>query len=506
MLSCRIAEATNCAGGLSNERRIEPHRVAVMRDLDHGIFRAYDIRGTAPGQLDAAAAREIGNRFANWLLAEGATAVAVGRDPRSTSPNLHEAAIEGILAAGLNVHVAGLAPTPVVTWAASEMGPRTAALIVTASHNPPEFNGFKLIGPESRPLLPEDIQAVAYASGTASPARGSCLPLDANNQWLEMIAARFGGTADGLHVAIDPGNGATSPTGGPALQAAGARVSAINAVARPDAPNHLADPQDAETMRPLARLVAVQRADLGIAWDGDGDRIGTVDHLGRRPEADWIAAVLARPHLARNRGALILVDAKSSTSIAEDIAARGGEPLTARTGYSFFRRRMRDEGIQFGGEASGHVMFGPEYAPNEPYPFLDDGVYAACALLRHLARSGSSLHQELAQIRPRPISPELRLPCPDARKAAVAASIGDRFAAKHQVVREDGARILFTDGWAHARASNTAPALSLRFEADDESAYRQIAEQLAEALTAHPEVAGTDQLAQPPALGPQSLL
>ena len=477
-----------------------------MRDLDPAIFRAYDIRGTAPGQLDAAAAREIGNRFANWLLREGANAISAGHDPRSTSPALYEAAIEGIRAAGLDVHAAGLAPTPVVTWAASEISPRAAALIVTASHNPPEFNGFKLIAPGARPLLPDDIQAVVRAGETASPARGRRLPLDATGRWLEMIAARFGGAADGLHVAIDPGNGATSPTGGPALQAAGARVSAINSVPRPDAPNHLADPQDAESMRPLARLVAAQRADLGIAWDGDGDRIGAVDHLGRRPEADWIAAVLARPHLANNRGARILIDAKSSTSIAEDIAAQGGEPLTARTGYSFFRRRMRDERIQFGGETSGHVMFGPEYAPNEPYPFLDDGVYAACALLRHLARSGRSLHQELAQIRPRPISPELRLPCPDPRKAAVAAAIGDRFAAKNKVIREDGARIIFPDGWAHARASNTAPALSLRFEADDEPAYRRIAEQLAEALSAHPDVAGTGQLAQAPALGPQPLL
>ena len=275
---------------------------------------------------------------------------------------------------------------------------------------------------------------------------------------------------------------------------------------RPDAPNHVADPQDAETMRPLARLVAAQRAELGIAWDGDGDRIGAVDHLGRRPEADWLAAVLARPHLDANPGARILIDAKSSTSIAEDIAARGGRAVTAPTGYSFFRRRMRDEGIQFGGETSGHLMFGPEYAPGEPYPFLDDGAYAACALLRHLAGRGRSLHEELAGIRARPISPELRLPCPDARKAAVAAAIGDRFEPSQRVLREDGARILFADGWAHARASNTAPALSLRFEADDEPAYRRISEQLAAALAAHPEVAGAEQLAEPPAIGPQPLV
>lgn len=477
-----------------------------MSGPDPEIFRAYDIRGTAPGQLDAEIARRIGNRFAVWLQREGGDAVVAARDPRSTSPPLYEAAIEGILAAGLDVHAAGLAPTPVATWTAWKIGPRTAALIVTASHNPPQFNGFKLIGPDARPLLPEDIQAVARAQETESPSRGRAGTVDAIGGWLEMIAARFGGAADGIRVAVDPGNGAASTTGAAALQAAGASVAAINSVPRPDAPNHVADPQDAETMRPLARLVAAQRAELGIAWDGDGDRIGAVDHLGRRPEADWLAAVLARPHLDANPGARILIDAKSSTSIAEDIAARGGRAVTAPTGYSFFRRRMRDEGIQFGGETSGHLMFGPEYAPGEPYPFLDDGAYAACALLRHLAGRGRSLHEELAGIRARPISPELRLPCPDARKAAVAAAIGDRFEPSQRVLREDGARILFADGWAHARASNTAPALSLRFEADDEPAYRRISEQLAAALAAHPEVSGAEQLAEPPAIGPQPLV
>ena len=476
-----------------------------MPPPDPEIFSAYDIRGTAPGQLDAAIAQRIGNRFAAWLQHEGGDAVVVGHDPRSTSPELYEAVIEGILAAGLDVYAAGLAPTPVATWAAWTIGPRAAALIVTASHNPPQFNGFKLIGPDARPLLPEDIQAVARAEEITSPSRGRRTVVDAIGRWLDLIAARFGGTADGVHVAIDPGNGAASVTGAAALQAVDARVSTINSVPRPDAPNHVADPQDAETMRPLARLVAAQRAALGIAWDGDGDRIGALDHLGRRPEADWLAAVLARPHLAANPGARILIDAKSSTSVAEDIAARGGRAVTAPTGYSFFRRRMRDEGIQFGGETSGHLMFGPEYAPGEPYPFLDDGVYAACALLRHLARSQRSLHDELAGIRPRPISPELRLPCPDARKAAVAAAIGDHFEPAHQVLREDGARILFPDGWAHARASNTAPALSLRFEADNAPAYTRIAEQLTAALAAHPEVASTEQLTQPPALGPQLL-
>ena len=469
------------------------------------IVRAYDIRGTVPDQIDEAVARAIGRRFGAWLRDRGADAVVVARDPRGSSPALCAAAVESIRAAGVRVHAAGLAPTPVAAWAAAQLGRGTAAMVVTASHNPPQFNGFKLVGPDAEPLLPDDIRAVARGCAAGSAGGGAVGEIDAVGRWLEMAAARFGGSAAGLRIAVDPGNGATAVTGPAALRAAGASVHAINAVPRPDAPNHVADPQDVDTLRPLARLVRAQRLDLGIAWDGDGDRIGALDHLGRRYEADWLAAVLARPHLARNPGARILLDAKSSASVFEDIAARGGNPVTARTGYSFFRRRMRGEGIQFGGETSGHLMFGPRYAAGEPYPYLDDGAYAALALARFLAAAGAGLAGQMAEIRPRPISPELRLPCPDERKAAIASAIGDFFEPQREVIREDGARIIFPDGWAHARPSNTAPALSLRLEADDEAAYARIAEQLREALAAHPEVEEANQLASPPTVGPQRL-
>ena len=468
------------------------------------IVRAYDIRGTVPDQLSEAVARAVGNRFGAWLRDRGADGAVVARDPRGSSPALCAAAVEGLRAAGMRVHTAGLAPTPVAAWAAAQLGRGTAAMVVTASHNPPRFNGFKLVGPDAEPLLPEDIQAVARGRAAGSPEVGAVGEIDAVGRWLEMAASRFCGSAAGLRIAVDPGNGAASITGPAALRAAGASVHAINAVPRPDAPNHVADPQDAGTLRPLARLVRAQRLDLGIAWDGDGDRIGVLDHLGRRYEADWLAAVLARPHLARNPGARILLDAKSSASVFENIAAHGGSPVTARTGYSFFRRRMRGEDIQFGGETSGHVMFGPRYAAGEPYPYLDDGVYAALALARFLA-AGAGLAEQMSEIRPRPISPELRLPCPDERKAAIASAIGDAFEPEHEVIREDGARIIFPDGWAHARPSNTAPALSIRLEADDEAAYARIAEQLSEALEAHPEVGEADQLASPPVVGPQPL-
>ena len=473
------------------------------------IIRAYDIRGLVPVEIDETVAQRIGFAFGRWLQQQGATSAVVGHDTRASSPNLYAAAIDGLLSAGLDVDAAGLAPTPVVGWTIDRLG-AGGGLVVTASHNPPQFNGFKLIGSEASPLLPDEIAAVAHLVEAdlpaLTPARGKRTEIDAVAPYLDLLAQRFN-HAGGLRVGVDPGNGATCLNGPRALQSAGASVHVLHGVPRAGAPNHNADPQDPETMRQLARAVRTLGLDCGIAWDGDGDRIGVLDHLGRRYEADWLTAVLARPLLDLQAGAPILLDRKTSTSAAEYITAHGGRPLFERTGYSFVRRRMRAEQIAFAGETSGHIIFGPDYRPGEHYPWLDDGVYAACALADLLARSGRSLAEHFAEIRPRPISPELRLPCADIRKAAIAQAIGDHFAEQPgtEIDRSDGSRISFANGWAHARPSNTAPVLSLRFETDDEATYQQIAEQLLAILARYPEVEETERLSAPPIVGPQWL-
>ena len=477
--------------------------------LPRQIFRAYDIRGLAPAEIDPSVAQRIGAAFGGWLSQQGATAAAIGHDTRATSPALYEAAIDGLRRAGLHVHAAGLAPTPVVGWTIDRLK-ADGGLMVTASHNPPEFNGFKLLGAEAAPLLPDEIAAVAYLAEASAPsppsAPGKRTEIDAVTPYLDLLARRFNQAA-GLRIGVDPGNGATCLTGPAALQTAGATVHALHSIPRPGAPNHNADPQDPDTMRSLARAVRTLGLDCGIAWDGDGDRIGILDHRGRRYEADWLTALLARPLLDRQPRSPILLDRKTSTSAAEYITAHGGRPLFERTGYSFVRRRMRAERIAFAGETSGHIMFGPDYRPNEHYPWLDDGVYAACALTDLLARSERSLAGHFSEFRSRPISPELRLPCPDDRKTAIAQAIGDHFETHQhtQVERADGARISFPGGWAHARPSNTAPVLSLRFETDDETTYQQIAEQLHEALSQHKEVRELEHLTAPPTIGPQRI-
>jgi len=473
--------------------------------LPSEIVRAYDIRGTTPDQIDAEVARRIGNGFAQWLLDRGATAMIVGHDTRDSSPELYEAVIEGALRAGIDAHAAGIAPTPVIGWAVDREG-LGGGLVVTASHNPPEYNGFKLLADGAQPLLPEEIQHVVRHAPAVAASRGARREYDAIEPYLSLLQQRFADSGSSA-VAIDPGNGATALTAAQALIDAGAQVHAIRSTARPPG-DIAADPQNPETMRELARVARAIGADLGIAWDGDGDRIGVLDHLGRRYEADWLTAMLARPLLARRPGSEVLLDMKTSSSAIEDIRRHGGHPLTAKTGYSFFRRMMREQQIAFGGETSGHIMFGPEYRAGEDAPWIDDGVYAACALVAYLSHRGRTLTEEMSEIEPRPISPELRLPCPDRDKAHVARALGDWFAERNpraEIDRSDGARVHLPDGWLHARASNTAPALSLRFEGQSEPGYRRLAEQLEHALSGHPQVGGVEQLQRPPTIGPQTL-
>ena len=553
--------------------------------------RAYDIRGLAPEEIGVEQAAWVGRGFAAWLEAVGASSVGgdgrgglvvgVGHDARGTSGMLYEAVIEGLTGAGVGVVGLGLCPTPVVGWAVDRLG-LGGGLVVTASHNPPEYNGFKLLGPGAVPLLSEEIAAVARGGGgsgargarggggsgareawgdsggsgareawgdsggsgaggargssassgargarsdsggsgaregrgssassggrgggVSSFARGRRWERDVAGDYLGMLAGRFART--GLRVAVDPGNGVVSRTGPAALAAVAEGVHAIHHTVMARGA-HVADPQEPSTMVDLARAVTTLGLDLGIAWDADGDRIGVVDHRGYRYEADWLAALLARGLLERRPGAAVLLDAKASRSAVEDVRAHGGDARVAPTGYPLFRRRMRAEGIAFGGETSGHIMFGPEYLGGEHYPWLDDGVYAACALVGWLERSGQSLAEAASSIRVRPASPELRLPCADEEKAGVAAAIGD-FHAKRlgagAVERSDGARIDYGDGWAHARPSNTAPVLSLRFEADTEEAYERIGELLLASLEGHPGVGGREQIGAAALMGPQ---
>lgn len=455
--------------------------------LSAGMFRAYDIRGVVGEEVNPTSGRLIGAAYATLLRRSyGVERMVVGRDNRPSSEELRDAFVAGALAAGVSVVDVGVAPSPLGYYAAATWGIDGGA-VVTASHSPTHMNGFKLLERGGAPLSPEEIQEV-YTLAVASDfeaGTGVVETRDAREEYLAMLAGRFE-LARPLRVVADPGNGVATLTGPEALRRIGCAVEVMHGESDGTFPSHMPNPQDASTMVELQARVRATGADMGVAWDGDGDRVGFVDETGVRPEADAILAVFAREALRRRPGASILMDVKTSLSAVRDVEAHGGRPVIGRTGHSFGKRAMREGDYAFGGEASGHFFF----ADNHNF---DDGVYGACLMAWILAREPRPLSAVFAGIPQFVSSPEIAMPCPDAAKFGVAAAVGRAFAARYEVSTLDGARITFPDagegdGWALVRASNTGPTLSVRFEASNPARFAQIRDAVLAELARHPEV------------------
>ena len=475
------------------------------------IFRAYDIRGRALGEdapLTAPLAEAIGRAYGTMLRRDStATQCLIGGDHRVTTPALRTALIEGLRGAGIDVLDIGLAASPLAYWAAAqrcEAGLPTAAAVVTASHNPPDQNGIKLVWPSTLPLLPDQIRGVAelieggdFDSGAAAIRDWDPIP-----EYLADLTNLAGNreAEASLTLVADPGNGVAALTGPAALGAAGARVHVINAELS-SAPEHTADPQHAENMQQLQRAVLERSADLGIAWDGDGDRLGVVDARGRRATPDRILALLARAHLERHPGAPIHVDVKVSQAVIEDIRSRGGRPVLGPVGHSLGKHAMQAAGIDFGGEASSHYF----QRVASPAHLTDDAVRAACQVVqicsRGLAGGTATLEQQLDEIPTWRTSPEVQLPRPDATKFSITAEVAEALGRDYPIVTIDGARAdcsrIEPGAWALVRASNTTPNLTVRVEARTDAGYERVRAMLCKTLSA----AGVDPApldAQPP--------
>ena len=464
------------------------------------IFRAYDIRGRASGRdalLTPELAAAIGRKFAETLHKESASPrCVVAGDQRDSTPALSAALIDGLRAAGVDILDIGLAPSPLAYWAAAQAGAErpTAAAIVTASHNPPDQNGVKLVHPSTLPLRPEEIQALGHRIETGnqgdSTSRGALQEWDPTPQYLTSLAAA-GENLDGLQIVADPGNGAAAVTGPPALAAIGGQVKTINGDLRA-APAHPADPQHAANVEQLRAAVRNSGAALGLAWDGDGDRLGVVDARGLRAEPDRVMALLARDHLAARPGASIHVDVKTSQAVIEDIRAHGGQPRIGPVGHSLAKHAMQAQGIDFGGEPSCHYY----ERVAAPAHITDDAVRAACQVARICARGLAgrtpTLEQQLDAIPSWRASPEVQLPCADEEKFAAAAQAAQAFAQRVPIIAIDGARADYSHiepgAWALVRASNTTPVLTVRFEARTDEAYTQVREEVRAVL----EEAGVD--------------
>jgi phosphomannomutase len=433
------------------------------------ILREYDVRGVVGETLSASDARALGRAFAAVVDEAGGKRVAVGRDGRVSSPELESALIDGLLSGGIDVLRIGLGPTPMLYFAVNTQGV-DGGIMVTGSHNPANYNGFKLMLGK-KPFFGGDIQRLGRIA--AAPPTAPSRPAKVEERVvLETYVSRLLADYDGvraLSVAWDAGNGAT----GEAVQRLTAQLPGrhvlLNEVIDGRFPAHHPDPTEAKNLVQLQETVLAQRCDLGIAFDGDGDRIGVVDEKGRILWGDQFMVVLASDVIRQRPGATIIADVKASQVLFDEIARMGGTPLMWRTGHSLIKTKMAETGAPLAGEMSGHIFYADRY-----YGF-DDALYAAVRLLSILALGGESLAQRRDRLPPVVNTPELRFPCDESRKFAVIDEVRARLRrAGADVADIDGVRVKTEDGWWLLRASNTQAVLVARAEARDETSLERL--------------------------------
>ncbi|MBE7217968.1 MAG: phosphomannomutase/phosphoglucomutase [Caulobacteraceae bacterium] len=417
--------------------------------------RAFDIRGVVGRDLDAEDARLLGGAYAEEAYARGLSRIAVARDGRLSSPELEAALVEGLAAGGLEVTRLGIGPTPMLAFATQALA-FDGGVMVTASHNPPSHNGFKLFLGGER-LSGAALQALARRAPRHAPG-GSVGEGSALAAYVAHLRAGSG-TLPALRVAWDVGNGAA----GAAVRALVAQLPGEHVVlhAEPDGrfPNHHPDPAVAANLADLQAAVVAHGCDLGLAFDGDGDRLGAVDATGAILWADQLLLLLAADVLRDQPGAAVVGDVKCSDALFEGVRALGGRAALAASGYVKVREALVREGASIAGELSGHVFYADLFGGG------DDALYAAVRVLKALGRAGETLAAFRARL-PRYVStPELRIPCPESRKAAVVEEVAARLAARGvRPVRVDGVRVSGSDGWWLLRASNTESCVTGRFD------------------------------------------
>jgi len=427
--------------------------------FDPSILREYDIRGIVGETLSEADARALGQAFGTIVQQRGGQSVCVGRDGRLSSPSLEAALIEGLVASGVDVVRIGLGPTPMLYYAVHQMA-AGGGIMVTGSHNPPDHNGFKMMVGQTS-FFGEDIQMLGrmVAQSEFSEGDGTVVGNHIEPTYIDRLLQNF--EAQPCNIAWDAGNGAL----GDVLTKVCARLPGRHDVLNGDIdgtfPNHHPDPTDPETLHQLRAHVLENKLDMGIAFDGDGDRIGAMDGSGEIIWGDQILSLLAAEVLREVPGSTIIADVKASQALFDTIASLGGDPLMWKTGHSLIKSKMAESGAPLAGEMSGHIFFKHGY-----YGF-DDALYAALKLIEAIQHSGKSL-EALRKGLPQLVNtPELRFPCDPARKFMVAGEIKARLAeaATGADVNDiDGVRVTNEDGWWLVRASNTQDVLVARCE------------------------------------------
>jgi len=438
------------------------------------IYREYDIRGVAGKDFDESFVEALGRAYGSKLKRRNITRAAVGRDCRMTSPTYHKILKAAIRSTGVDVVDIGMCPTPLMYFSVFHLD-LMGGIHVTGSHNPPDQNGFKIVVGKST-IHGAEIQELREMIDRGQGDRGNgaeeAYPIIPAYQGY--LQEQFGRCGKGLRVVVDSGNGTAGPVAPAIYRAMDCEV--IELYSEPDGrfPNHHPDPTVPENVRELIATVAERDADLGIAFDGDSDRIGAVDETGRVIWGDELLVIFSREILREHPGATIISEVKASQRLFDDVASHGGKPLMWKVGHSLLKAKMRETGALLGGEMSGHLFFADRYFG------YDDAIYAGARLIETVAKSGESLSMMLSDLPQSVFTPEIRVDCPDEIKFKIATMARDRFKKLgYDIVDVDGVRVKFEDGWGLIRASNTQPALVTRFEASNQETLdrnRQVVE------------------------------
>lgn len=428
--------------------------------MDPNIFREYDIRGIVGRHLTDETVETLGLAIGTFFRQNGASRIAVGYDARESSPGFCDLLTRAFNATGCDVILIGMVPTPVLYHTVFTMEV-DGGVMITGSHNPPDHNGFKiclgrstLFGPQIR-----EIRDLALA-GQFESGVGTVQSIDVLDDYCRDILSRISFGPRKIKAVIDAGNGMGGVTAIPIYRALGIEMTELFIEPDSSFPNHHPDPTVTENLEDTISAVRTNGADLGIAFDGDADRIGIVDETGRIIWGDELMVLLSRSILAERPGATIIAEVKCSQNLFDDIAAHGGVPIMWKAGHSIIKAKMKETGAALAGEMSGHIFFADRF-----YGF-DDAAYAGARVMEILSKTDKPLSELLADLPRLSSTPELRIDCPDETKFDVVAQVAEYFARTHDVITIDGARIKFDNGWGLVRASNTQAILVLRFEAD----------------------------------------
>lgn len=450
--------------------------------LNPQIFRQYDIRGLAERDLTDDTVELLGKAFGTYVRRAGSEKVLVGRDNRLSSERLQEALVRGLLAVGCEVIDIGLVVTPALYYARVHYG-IDGAVMITGSHNPPEDNGFKMaLGGGT--IYGADIQKLQKMMEEKDFATGSgkLEKRDGVSPYLSMLREKINLGPRRLKVAVDCGNGTGSLFAEDVLRGWGCEVVPLYCTSDGAFPHHQPDPVKTANLTELRRAVVETGADLGVAFDGDADRIGVVDESGGIIWGDMLMCLYWREIMEKHPGARAIIEVKCSQALVDEVVRLGGEPFFYKTGHSLIKAKMKEVDAVFTGEMSGHMFFADEFFG------FDDALYAAGRLFRIVSHSDEKLSQMLAGLPEYYATAETRVPCADQDKFTVVQGLVERFRKEYEVIDVDGVRVLFGDGWGLVRASNTQPVLVARCEANSQAGLERICAVMRESLEKFPQV------------------